>query len=135
MSDRISLDLSPAFHQARPLRARLEALRAKVALALRTVLTRRSLKELDGRALADIGLTAEAARMEARRRPWDLEPPRRAPRPQPKRCNQTAAWLREVVRRRRSRRAIAALDPRMLKDIGVSYAEAEFEANKAFWQM
>ena len=28
---------------------------------------------------------------------------------------------------------MAELDARMLKDIGVSYAEAEAEANKPFW--
>jgi uncharacterized protein YjiS (DUF1127 family) len=40
-----------------------------------------------------------------------------------------AAW-----RRWRSRRAIAGLDGLALKDIGVSYAEAEAEANKPFWR-
>ncbi|HEY1931824.1 MAG TPA: DUF1127 domain-containing protein [Acetobacteraceae bacterium] len=39
-----------------------------------------------------------------------------------------AAW-----RRWRTRRAIAGLDGLTLKDIGVSYAEAEAEANKPFW--
>lgn len=38
------------------------------------------------------------------------------------------AWLR-----RRTRRAIAGLDRFLLKDIGVSYEEAEAEANKPFW--
>ena len=40
-----------------------------------------------------------------------------------------AAWRRRVTRRR-----IAALDAHTLKDIGVSYAEAEAEANKPFWR-
>jgi len=40
-----------------------------------------------------------------------------------------AAW-----RRLRSRQRIATLDARMLKDIGISYAEAEAEANKPFWR-
>jgi uncharacterized protein YjiS (DUF1127 family) len=40
-----------------------------------------------------------------------------------------AAW-----RRYRSRRRIADLDSHALRDIGVTYAEAEAEANKAFWQ-
>ena len=50
-----------------------------------------------------------------------------------------AAWsavagaLRAAWRRQRSRRAIAGLDTLLLKDIGVSYAEAEAEANKRFW--
>ena len=39
------------------------------------------------------------------------------------------AWAR-----RRSRRRIAGLDQQMLKDIGISYAEAEAEANKPFWR-
>jgi uncharacterized protein YjiS (DUF1127 family) len=41
--------------------------------------------------------------------------------------------VRTVWLRRRTRRAITALDPFLLKDIGVSYAEAEAEANKPFW--
>ena len=40
-----------------------------------------------------------------------------------------AAWRRHATRRR-----IAALDPHTLKDIGVSHAEAEAEANKPFWR-
>lgn len=39
-----------------------------------------------------------------------------------------AAW-----RRRRSRNHLAAFDDHMLKDIGVTRAEAEREANKPFW--
>jgi uncharacterized protein YjiS (DUF1127 family) len=39
------------------------------------------------------------------------------------------AWQRY-----RSRQRIAQLDGHMLKDIGVSYAEAEAEANKPFWR-
>lgn len=40
-----------------------------------------------------------------------------------------AAW-----RRYHSRQNIAQLDSHMLKDIGVSLAEAEAEANKPFWR-
>ena len=40
-----------------------------------------------------------------------------------------AAW-----RRLRSRQRIAELDSHLLKDIGVSFAEAEAEANKPFWR-
>jgi uncharacterized protein YjiS (DUF1127 family) len=40
-----------------------------------------------------------------------------------------AAW-----RRYRSRQRIAELDRHLLKDIGVSFAEAEAEANKPFWR-
>jgi len=40
-----------------------------------------------------------------------------------------AAW-----RRFRSRQRIVTLDDHMLKDIGISYADAEAEANKPFWR-
>jgi len=43
--------------------------------------------------------------------------------------------LRAVLRRQRSRRRIVALDAHALKDIGVSFAEAEAEANKPFWRV
>ena len=43
-------------------------------------------------------------------------------------------WVVEAYRRRRSRQAITELDAFLLKDIGVSYAEAEHEANKPFWR-
>lgn len=45
-----------------------------------------------------------------------------------------AGSLRAAWRRHRSRHHIAGLDAHMLKDIGVSFAEAEAEANKPFWQ-
>ena len=44
-----------------------------------------------------------------------------------------AGAVRTAWRRRRTRRAIVGLDRFLLKDIGVSYAEAEAEANKPFW--
>jgi uncharacterized protein YjiS (DUF1127 family) len=43
------------------------------------------------------------------------------------------ATLRAAWRRQRTRSCLAELDAYMLKDIGVSYAEAEAEANKPFW--
>ncbi len=43
------------------------------------------------------------------------------------------AMLRAAWRRHRTRRRLAELDAYALKDIGVSYAEAEAEANKPFW--
>jgi len=43
------------------------------------------------------------------------------------------AMLRSAWRRQRTRRCIARLDAHALKDIGVSYAEAEAEVNKPFW--
>lgn len=43
-------------------------------------------------------------------------------------------WMRAAYRRHRSRQLLAQLDGHLLKDIGVSYTEAETEANKHFWQ-
>jgi uncharacterized protein YjiS (DUF1127 family) len=45
------------------------------------------------------------------------------------------ARIRAAWRRYRSRQRIADLDGHLLKDIGVSFAEAETEANKPFWQV
>jgi uncharacterized protein YjiS (DUF1127 family) len=45
------------------------------------------------------------------------------------------AILRAGWRRQRTRRCLAELDAHMLKDIGISYAEAEAEANKPFWML
>ena len=42
--------------------------------------------------------------------------------------------IRAAWRRYRSRQRIAHLDGHLLKDIGVSFAEAEAEANKPFWR-
>lgn len=42
--------------------------------------------------------------------------------------------VREFWRRYRTRVAISGLDAYLLRDIGVTYAEAEQEANKPFWQ-
>lgn len=44
------------------------------------------------------------------------------------------AWLRAAVRRVRQRRALAELDDRALRDIGVTRVEAQAEANKPFWR-
>jgi uncharacterized protein YjiS (DUF1127 family) len=44
------------------------------------------------------------------------------------------AVLHEVWRRWRSRQYLTALDDRMLRDIGVTRAEAEYELNKPFWR-
>ena len=42
--------------------------------------------------------------------------------------------LREWQRRSKGRAQLATLDDRMLKDIGISRADAEFLANKPFWR-
>ncbi|MBO0710680.1 MAG: DUF1127 domain-containing protein [Acetobacteraceae bacterium] len=43
--------------------------------------------------------------------------------------------LRESWQRRRTRSLLCELDDRMLKDIGVTRAEADCEANKSFWYL
>lgn len=45
-----------------------------------------------------------------------------------------AARLRQWRRRARDRAELAALDDRMLADIGVSRAEAEFLSGRPFWR-
>jgi uncharacterized protein YjiS (DUF1127 family) len=45
-----------------------------------------------------------------------------------------AAAARRWPRRVRERRALAALDARMLRDIGVTPSEAAQECNKPFWR-
>ncbi len=42
--------------------------------------------------------------------------------------------IRSAWRRHRSRQRIAQLDNHLLRDIGISFAEAEAEANKPFWR-
>ncbi len=42
--------------------------------------------------------------------------------------------MRAAWRRYRTRQRISELDGHMLKDIGVSFADAEAEANKPFWR-
>jgi uncharacterized protein YjiS (DUF1127 family) len=44
------------------------------------------------------------------------------------------AAVRSAWRRYHSRQRIAELDGHLLKDIGVSFADAEAEANKPFWR-
>jgi uncharacterized protein YjiS (DUF1127 family) len=45
------------------------------------------------------------------------------------------ALLREWRRRHRSRVSLCRLNSHMLKDVGLTYAEAEHEANKPFWRL
>jgi uncharacterized protein YjiS (DUF1127 family) len=44
------------------------------------------------------------------------------------------ALLRRWRQRERSRRELASMDERMLRDIGLSAGEARFEAGKPFWR-
>ncbi|MEJ0015334.1 MAG: DUF1127 domain-containing protein [Acetobacteraceae bacterium] len=43
--------------------------------------------------------------------------------------------MRGAWRRYRTRQRISELDSFMLKDIGVTFADAEREANKPFWRL
>jgi uncharacterized protein YjiS (DUF1127 family) len=71
-------------------------------------------------------LSGESLRLQLR----DFFPAHRHPRAGlPSWSSVAAAW-----RRHRSRQRISDLDPHLLKDIGVSLAEAEAEANKPFWR-
>jgi uncharacterized protein YjiS (DUF1127 family) len=49
-------------------------------------------------------------------------------------AHQFVAALREWRRRAGDRARLAELDDRMLKDIGLTRADAEFLANKPFWK-
>ncbi len=100
--------------------------------AWRNAVTRRELAELDDRMLADIGVTRAAVLAEMDRFPWDDRPRRR----QPRRDAGPSIWqgVGIIWQRHRSRQRIAELDSHTLKDIGVSFAEAEAEANKPFWR-
>jgi uncharacterized protein YjiS (DUF1127 family) len=44
------------------------------------------------------------------------------------------ATFREWRRRARERAELASLDNRMLRDIGLTRADAEFLSNKSFWR-
>jgi uncharacterized protein YjiS (DUF1127 family) len=66
---------------------------------------------------------------------WSVPVPRRGGRRVMRRVAQVTASLREAWRRQRSRTRISGLDAHMLRDIGVTYAEAEHEANKPFWRI
>ena len=44
------------------------------------------------------------------------------------------AMLREWRRRRKGRLELARLDERMLRDIGLTRLDAEYEINKPFWR-
>ncbi|MGH7156378.1 MAG: DUF1127 domain-containing protein [Acetobacteraceae bacterium] len=57
--------------------------------------------------------------------------------PPPRRpASRTAmGWLREAWRRHRSRTWLSQLDQRMLRDIGITWSEAEREINKPFWRV
>src|SRR5208337_2293476 len=100
-------------------------------------LTRGDLAEASPRMLRDVGLSQADARQELGRAPWDIaprHPHRRRPQP-PSRGIAWRRWLTEAWRRHRSRQLLAHMDADALRDIGVSYADAEAEANKPFWRV
>jgi uncharacterized protein YjiS (DUF1127 family) len=113
-------------------RAALRTLARAANRAWRNAVTRREMAELDDRMLADIGVTRADVLAEMDRLPWDGRPRGRQPRP----AAGPSVWHRAGVmwQRHRSRQRIGQLDADMLKDIGVSYSEAEAEANKPFWR-
>jgi len=45
-----------------------------------------------------------------------------------------SAMIGEWRRRARSRRELLALDDHMLKDIGITRVDAQYEAAKSFWR-
>ncbi len=49
-------------------------------------------------------------------------------------AGRAVATVREWRRRGRERALLAQLDERMLRDIGLSRAEAEYMINKPFWR-
>ena len=64
------------------------------------------------------------------------EQPSRLSTPEALGSSQSSLWdqLRTAWRRHQSRQRIAGLNPYLLKDIGVTHSDAEFEANKPFWR-
>jgi uncharacterized protein YjiS (DUF1127 family) len=102
--------------------------------------SRRELADLEPRLLQDIGVSPREALTESGRAPWDLQPAapcRRGSgngRGNDGKLDALRTGLRLAIRRWRSRQRIGQLDQHALRDIGVTYAEAEREANKPFWQ-
>ncbi len=99
--------------------------------------SRRDLVELEPRLLEDIGISQRQALTEGGRAPWDIEPagPQwRKGRGGDDRLAALRTGFRAALRRWRTRQRISQLDQHALRDIGVTFAEAEREANKGFWQ-
>jgi uncharacterized protein YjiS (DUF1127 family) len=101
---------------------------AAIRVALRTYMTRQALPQMTARELSDVGLTQHAALAEAARLPWDTN---RGPRPPA--SPGVLADLQKAWHRARTRRLLAEMTARELRDIGVTRLEAETECNKPFW--
>lgn len=120
-------------------RARLRDLAVVWTRIAQIMATRRQLAEMDDRMLSDLGISRSDALAEADRLPWDFSDDRACRsgrgvgRASSGWLTRAAAGLREAARRYRTRRQIAELDARALRDIGLTWAEAEREANKPFW--
>jgi uncharacterized protein YjiS (DUF1127 family) len=114
-------------------RSRWGAMKRVANHTWRNAVTRNELAELDDHMLADIGVTRGAALAEMDRFPWDGGSRRRqTPRATGPSIRQRASAMWQ---RHRSRQRISQLDADALKDIGVSFTEAEAEANKPFWRV
>jgi uncharacterized protein YjiS (DUF1127 family) len=127
--------MTPASYGATHAATGLRDLARVVARIHAVHVSRRDLAELEPRLLADIGVSQRQALNEAGRAPWDIRPAG----PQRRhggggRLTALRTGLRAALRRWRTRQRISQLDQHALRDIGVTYAEAEREANKAFWQ-
>ena len=111
---------------------------ARVVARIHAVhVSRRALVELEPRLLDDVGISQRQAMTESGRAPWDIRPVgphRRGGQGGPDRLAALRTGFSAALRRWRTRQRISQLDQHALRDIGVSYAEAEREANKAFWQ-
>jgi uncharacterized protein YjiS (DUF1127 family) len=107
------------------LKYRLETLR----IALRTYLTRQALPELTARELADVGLNTSSALTEAARLPWDL-----GPRSRRRAAHGLIEHAQQALERARTRRLIARMQAREMRDIGISPSDAQTEASKPFWR-
>jgi uncharacterized protein YjiS (DUF1127 family) len=103
---------------------------AALRVALRTYMTRQALPHMNARELSDIGLTQYGALAEAARLPWDTN---RGPRPPA--SPGIFFDLQRAWHRARTRRLLAEMTARELRDIGVTPSDAEAEANKPFWRL
>jgi uncharacterized protein YjiS (DUF1127 family) len=85
---------------------------------------------MSDRTMATPFLVAPSGRAPSAGGSWSLP----AKRPAPQQARSVLTAIARAWRRQRTRAALAQLDEHLLKDIGVTYAEAENEANKPFWQ-
>jgi uncharacterized protein YjiS (DUF1127 family) len=75
-----------------------------------------------------------AIHFEIPRRRLDVVPRRRRRNAAGDVVSRVFATLREWRRRAHDRAELARLDDRMLRDIGITRADAEFRSNKPFWR-